>query len=70
VYGLRGAAEDLLITNQQVLWLPAGQGGDPCRECSPQALGTTPSVPNKEDMEKRMERMLLKFIGGIQQSQG
>jgi transcriptional regulator with XRE-family HTH domain len=25
-----------------------------------------PSVPNKEEMEKLMERMLLKFIGGIQ----
>jgi hypothetical protein len=29
-----------------------------------------PSVPNKEEMEKLMERMLLKFIGGIQSAQG
>jgi hypothetical protein len=29
-----------------------------------------PAVPNKEEMEKIMERMLLKFIGGIQSSQG
>lgn len=29
-----------------------------------------PSSPSKEELEKVMERMLLKFIGGIQSSQG
>lgn len=29
-----------------------------------------PSSPTKEEMEKMMERMLLKFIGGIQAAQG
>lgn len=29
-----------------------------------------PAIANKEDMEKMMERMLLKFIGGIQSAQG